>query len=81
MADFTTWDRSTLEQFAREATARLIKNSDAINELLLMLHICKEWHKGDKWRNGNETERQAWESHQNNLNLAITKHESTTKEQ
>lgn len=39
MADFSTWDRSTLEQFAQEATAKLIENRDAIDELLT---ACRE---------------------------------------
>lgn len=34
MADFSTWDRATLEQFAHEATAKLIENRAAINELV-----------------------------------------------
>lgn len=45
MADFTTWDRATLEQFAQEATDKMIADREAIDELrgaLMSLLIAKD---------------------------------------
>lgn len=53
MADFTTWERATLEQFAQEATAKLIENREAIEELVeslsysisLVEHLHRIFHE------------------------------------
>lgn len=34
MADFTLWDRATLEQFAKEATEKMVADWAAIDELV-----------------------------------------------
>ena len=52
MADFTIWDRKTLEQFAREATDKMVADREAIEELrgaLMSLLIAKDEkeHHGD----------------------------------
>lgn len=39
------------------------------------LQKARDWHKGDKWREGAPTERAAWESHRDMLDAAITQAE------
>lgn len=39
MAQFETWERETLNQFAREATKKLLKNEAEIERLKEMLHF------------------------------------------
>lgn len=33
MADFSSWDRSTLEQFARESQLKLVQQEQEINDI------------------------------------------------
>lgn len=35
------------------------------------LEKARQWHNGDKWRNGNAEERAAWEAHRDLLDEAI----------
>lgn len=42
MADFTTWKRETLEQFAAEATDELMKRGEHIKELRCELNLVRD---------------------------------------
>src|SRR5512139_4322227 len=75
MADFSTWDRATLEQFAEAATDKMIENWAAIAELMkAMTDITAIKYKmtGGDWDEIEEAQEIA--------RAAIKKHSTTTKE-
>lgn len=71
MADFTTWSRETLEQFAREATEKLIENKAAIEELSFALSAIR----------AHPNCRHEVEAHLGEEIWSSLEHESTTKKE
>lgn len=42
-----------------------------IAALKALLERCKEWHQGDKWRDGSPDQYKAWEAHMRDLDAAL----------
>ncbi len=53
----------------------IAKKDAALQACVDGLQKARDWHKGDKWREGAPTERAAWESHRDMLDAAITQAE------
>lgn len=66
MADFSTWDRATLEQFAREATDKLIENKKVIDAAKNLIAVHGRFHTEKAFIM---------------LSDAVAKHESTTNKE
>lgn len=81
MTDFSTWDRSTLEQFAREARDKLMENRIAIDELVGALKDAREMvsYSSSGMTHASWMTSRA-NDHLKRIDAAITKH-TTTKEQ
>ena len=57
---------------ARHAAAELaLKAEEQIEMLRDALQQCKRWHQGDKWRDGDTEQREAWEGHLRVINNAL----------
>jgi hypothetical protein len=52
----------------------------AVNEeLLTTLEACKRWHQADTWRNGNQSKKEAWQIHMDDIDAAIARATAATK--
>lgn len=69
------WMRKAAADAVRKGYAlytRPIPAADVNAGLVEALEAAKRWHQGDKWRDGDSTERAAWEDHLAVINTALS---------
>lgn len=69
--NYTKAFRKELKEFRQQWSEADAKKDAALKACVEALEKARQWHNGDKWREGNEEERAAWEAHRDLLDEAL----------